>query len=243
MTILFENGKELRKELTHAIGEILAVKPEYQGPPSFAYKVGDYTVNRDGEVETDEFTDTKAVGQLVVGLRAKGFATTGNDWEIPAEPPQDEFMSRCIQNKGIDGVSLLFPKEGMTGNDLGNLSKLIEGKGNLIKLALDTETLDCDFTDDEVLRFDWLAGTSSPDLINATIHLIAALIKMAKTQKRVSMTWKSTENPKYTFRCFLLRLGFIGEEYKDVRKVLMAGIPGIGSRKAPKPQESTDTDA
>ena len=65
MTILFENGKELRKELTHAIGEILAVKPEYQGPPSFAYKVGDYMVNRDGEVETDEFTDTKAVGQLV----------------------------------------------------------------------------------------------------------------------------------------------------------------------------------
>ena len=46
-------------------------------------------------------------------------------------------MSRCIQNKGIDGVSLLFPKEGMTGNDLGNLSKLIEGKGDLIKLALD----------------------------------------------------------------------------------------------------------
>lgn len=236
MTITFENAKAQRKELVQAMGETLAVKPEYQGPPSFAYKVGDYTVNREGEVETDEFTDTKAVGQLVVGLRAKGFTTTGNDWEIPAEPPQDEYMSRCIQNKGIDGVSLLFPKEGMTESDLGNLNKLIEGKGDLIKLALDAEALDYDFSDAEVLRFDWLAGTSPSELINATIHLIAALIKMAKTQNRVSLTQKQTDNPKYAFRCFLLRLGFIGEEYKEVRKVLMAGMPGNGSRKAPKPQ-------
>lgn len=34
------------------------------------------------------------------------------------------------------------------------------------------------------------------------------------------------ENEKYAFRCFLLRLGFIGQEYKTTRKVLMKNLEG-----------------
>ena len=45
----------------------------------------------------------------------------------------------------------------------------------------------------------------------------------------MTLTANETDNPRYAFRCFLLRLGFIGKEYKDVRKTLMDGIPGNGS--------------
>jgi hypothetical protein len=49
---------------------------------------------------------------------------------------------------------------------------------------------------------------------------------MAKTQHRVSMSAKPVDNEKYAFRCFLLRLGFIGSEYKEERKVLLAPLFG-----------------
>ena len=38
--------------------------------------------------------------------------------------------------------------------------------------------------------------------------------------------FKVMENEKYAFRCFLLRLGFIGQEYKTTRKVLMKNLEG-----------------
>ena len=39
---------ENRKDVVKAMEEILNVKAKYQGPPSFGYKVGEYTVDRDG---------------------------------------------------------------------------------------------------------------------------------------------------------------------------------------------------
>ncbi len=35
-----------------------------------------------------------------------------------------------------------------------------------------------------------------------------------------------TDNDKYAFRCFLLRLGFIGDEYKAARKILLGNLTG-----------------
>ena len=43
---------------------------------------------------------------------------------------------------------------------------------------------------------------------------------------------KENENEKYAFRCFLLRLGFIGDEYKTDRKVLLANLDGSSAFKA-----------
>ena len=123
---------------------------------------------------------------------------------------------------------LRFPKEGIDATALENLKKLVEGKAWLIKQALEADELPIE-EDAETLRFPWLKGTPPSELVKATTCLIAALIKLAKKQKRVTLTANETDNPRYAFRCFLLRLGFIGKEYKDVRKTLMDGIPGNGS--------------
>ena len=55
---------------------------------------------------------------------------------------------------------------------------------------------------------------------------------MAKNQKRITAKPKENENEKYAFRCFLLRLGFIGDEYKTDRKVLLANLDGSSAFKA-----------
>ena len=42
---------------------------------------------------------------------------------------------------------------------------------------------------------------------------------------------KEVENEKYAFRCFLLRLGFIGKDYKDERKILLRNLTGSSAFK------------
>lgn len=49
---------------------------------------------------------------------------------------------------------------------------------------------------------------------------------MARSMKRVSGKPTETDNDKYAFRCFLLRLGFIGDEYKAARKILLKNLTG-----------------
>ena len=43
---------------------------------------------------------------------------------------------------------------------------------------------------------------------------------------------KIVDNEKYAFRCFLLRLGFIGTEYKTERKILLRNLSGSSAFKA-----------
>lgn len=64
---------------------------------------------------------------------------------------------------------------------------------------------------------------------------VCALRDTAIRQKRVVMSEKPYDgSEKYAMRCFLLKLGFIGEEYKQARKTLLANLSGNGSHKNPK---------
>ena len=60
---------------------------------------------------------------------------------------------------------------------------------------------------------------------------------MARNQQRVSAKEKEVDNEKYAFRCFLLRLGFIGNEYKTERKILMKNLSGSAAFKNQKKEE------
>ena len=55
---------------------------------------------------------------------------------------------------------------------------------------------------------------------------------MAITQKRISAKQKEIVNEKYEFRCFLLRLGLIGDEYKAQRKFLLKNLSGSAAFKS-----------
>ena len=62
---------------------------------------------------------------------------------------------------------------------------------------------------------------------------------MSKAQKRINTKEKAVENEKYAFRCFLLRLGFIGAEYKAERKLLLKNLTGSSAFKKEKNNENT----
>ena len=63
---------------------------------------------------------------------------------------------------------------------------------------------------------------------------------MSVTQKRVNAAEKEVDNEKYAFRCFLLRLGFIGSEYKTQRKILLRNLTGSSACKSGSQKEVAD---
>ena len=62
--------------------------------------------------------------------------------------------------------------------------------------------------------------------LKSFIQLCLALSQMAKTAKTASPKPQQNENPKYAMRTWLLRLGFIGDEFKTARDVLTRRLDG-----------------
>ena len=119
---------------------------------------------------------------------------------------------------------------------VGNLTNLLTAKESLIKKALGIDDLGIEVTEDTV-SFPWFTEMPKPDAVKAYTHFIAALGKMSRDLKRISATEKEVDNEKYAFRCFLLRLGFIGNEYKAERKILLKNLSGNSSWKNGAPEK------
>jgi hypothetical protein len=205
-----------RKLLVAAMGDILVSKPKYLGAPSFAYEVDYFTIDKNGIVSFDDRADSEEIENLIERLQEQGFAAAAADTE----------------NDDI-GLVIEMPRASFTDTTLENLKRLVESKNKLIKKALGAETLGIMITDDKV-RFPWFADGTDPETVKAYTHFVTALCDMARNQKRVTAKGKETGNDKYAFRCFLLRLGFIGEDYKAERKILLRNLSGSSAFKTPK---------
>ena len=62
--------------------------------------------------------------------------------------------------------------------------------------------------------------------LKSYIQLCLALSQMAKDAKSASAKPQQNENPKYAMRTWLLRLGFIGDEFKTAREILTKRLDG-----------------
>ena len=62
--------------------------------------------------------------------------------------------------------------------------------------------------------------------LKSYIQLCLALSEMAKEVKTASPKPQQNENPKYAMRTWLLRLGFIGEEFETAREILTRNLSG-----------------
>ena len=207
-----------RKRLVAAIAEHTGEKAKYLGAPGFAYQVGGYTISVDGQVEIE---DNSTAAALIRFLREKGFQA-----EDPlADCVADDTAEEETESAEIDGVCISMPRSLFTDVNLENLKALIAAKGGLIKKALGVDDLPLEITDTNV-SFPWFPATPTPDEMNAYDTFICKLCEMARNQKRINATEKPTDNEKYAFRCFLLRLGFIGAEYKTARKILLRNLAG-----------------
>ena len=65
-TLEYNVSGEKRKRLVRAMSEILGEDAIYQGAPTFAYKVDDYTISRNGEVTCPDTVTHEEVTQLII---------------------------------------------------------------------------------------------------------------------------------------------------------------------------------
>ena len=132
----------------------------------------------------------------------------------------------------VDRLSVSLPND-LDEHARQNLDAAIAGKATLFKAAFQTESLAYE-EDEKKLTFPWFKYSSQEsmgDETNAYMLFLTKLVAYAKEAKRVTVKDKAVDNPRYAFRCFLLRLGFIGQEYKAARKILMRNLAGNSSWK------------
>lgn len=228
-----------RKELVSEIARIDGSKKEYLGVPSCAYRVGDFHISKDGVVSADEGKLTDILETLMVA----GFEPAGQTKEEGKDEPQEAHSEAekneptekpmPSQNKG-EALTIEIPLAGFDENALANLDNLIKSKGWLIKKALGIEELPIK-VGEASMKFPWFKKMPDSDECQAFTDFIGKLAEHSKKQKRISSKVKETENEKYAFRCFLLRLGFIGTEYKKQRKILLSRLNGSSAFKVGKP--------
>ena len=148
--------------------------------------------------------------------------------ETSEEPvPTEEAMAEADE----DSLSISLPRSLFTETALKNLDALLLSKGRLIRHAFDIREATYTLTDDRI-TFAWLHGTITDETSKAYATFISKLCEMARTQKRVTAKEKIVDNEKYAFRCFLLRLGMIGNAYKESRKILMQNLTGSSAFKS-----------
>lgn len=222
MVILFNVDGESRKAMVKAIENELGVKATYLGVPSCAYQIGGFKVGKLGELEFADGEITEEVSRvidaciLVTGVTPEGLTE--------AESTHEEDAPMFTISVPLDKVKV------------GNLTALVDAKAGLIRKALGTQDLRID-VDEEKVSFPWFTGEPDADTVQAYTQFIEALCKMSANQKRVQAREKFVENEKYAFRCFLLRLGFIGDEYKKTRKILLKNFEGSSAFRT---QEAAD---
>ena len=228
MRIEFHRTGAERKALVTAIGEILEVRPQYKGMPSAAYEIGYFTVTKEGTLEFDDRADSGEVENLLEQLAERGFTAADSGEEGTAEKVSKDADAEP-QSESV-GLTVSIPLDKVA---VGNLTKLLDAKGSLIKKALGIADLPIEITEDAV-SFPWFSLSPDLDSAKAYTDFIAALCRMSKEQKRINATEKEVTNEKYAFRCFLLRLGFIGAEYKADRKILLKNLTGSSAFKTAK---------
>ena len=210
MTITINAQGTERKRLVQTISDWLGVPAKYCGAPTFNYEVDYFTIDRNGSLSFDDRADSEVIERLLEHIYDEGF-----DIDQSHTEDEDELCAVCIS----------MPKSLFTDSNLENLKALITAKGSLIKKALGVADLPLEIKDTKV-SFPWFPSAPSPEEINAYNTFISKLCEMARNQSRVNSSEKPIENEKYAFRCFLLRLGFIGDEYKTARKILLKNLSG-----------------
>ncbi len=262
MKVNYNIQKEERKAMVATVGKAVGEKPVYCGAPSFSYKVGAFEITKDGCLCFDDALDEATVARVRTALRVAGFmsedgedegtcADTGAD-----EPSRTEAANEPIQTKAVaaepsaletaaepapteeaiaeadeDSLSISLPRSLFTETALQNLDALLLSKGRLIRHAFDIPEATYTLTDDRI-TFAWLHGTITDETAKAYAAFISKLCEMARTQKRITAKEKIVDNEKYAFRCFLLRLGMIGNAYKVSRKILMQNLTGSSAFKS-----------
>ena len=237
-----------RKALAKALADELGTTAKYMGPPTFGYQVGDYIVDRDGNIEGADF---EALRPFLTSI--------GCFPEEEAEPAGEQTEPETESIENPDQVSIMVPADDLTPAQLKNLIFMLYTKQYLISkmtggdllsvpdaliarlMESTPETLE-DFKalldaakadgltgfefDDGKITLTYRAHQDEPERNMVYAMLTARILKAAKEATRVFPERQEPENEKYFARAWLLRIGYGGADSKAERNLLLKHLKG-----------------
>lgn len=239
-TIHYNVTGDERERLVRAISDFMKVEAVHPDDSPSDYLVDYITIDEAGNVSFDSRSDTEEIEGMIEMLVEQGFIA--NDGALEADTAaQDGGVAEVrelargaqVADVGADsadteGLTISIALDDFSPDSLARLQKLVDSKAALIKKALGADRVTIEILEDRV-NFHWWDTMPTPEETRAYLHFISALCQMAKESKRVTATERDVESEKYAFRCFLLRLGFIGDESKADRKILLRRLSGVAA--------------
>ena len=233
-----------RKALVKAIAEELGTESTYLRAPTYAYQIGDFTVDRDGNIIGEDF------GALQDFLARNGYELP--DQEAPADSEAEPITSMDIS----------IPARNAAVAQLKNLIFMLHSRQALINRMTDSDCLNIpdilidrlqestpepleDLTsllDDsravaELTGFDLRDGKVSmtfpfdetqPERWTTYANLLNRIFDAAMKATRVfpERVEPDDQNEKYLAHVWLQRLGYHGADFKAERKILLGHLKG-----------------
>ena len=226
-----------RKETVKILGEHFGVKAEYMGAPSFAYQIkspqGIITVDKEGGIKNSEGIEVELEELL-------------NDFQeesVKAETEHSEIIFSMTGHTGItlrNLINMISSKQTLIKKALAIetdivTGEFVEGINNVRIVDIEdfkTAVLEIgeekcpgisfDF-EKKTLEFKFIKGFENAEIAD---QFAETLNESSKKFKHSSPKERQTDNEKYTFRTWLLRLGFIGDRYKEARNQLLSKLDG-----------------
>lgn len=247
-----------RKEMVKALGEHFGVKPIYLGVPSCNYQIetatGTYIIDRAGkitDVEGKEIEFEALLNGTVAEEASKpeGETESNEITGLEISVPMDGHTGQTLRNL----VNMIYSKQTLIKKALEIEDDLVSEE--LIKAVNETKVgtleefklvieqwvsraIGFDF-DNNRITFKLYQEKVDSEKINAYTQLVGLLNQQAKTLRYASAKVKDTDNEKFTFRVWLIRLGMVGDEYKETRKILLQNLTGNSAFRYGKPEKET----
>ena len=237
-----------RKAMAKAMAEHLGTTAKYMGVPSCGYQVGDYVVDKEGNIHGDDFEALRDFLQAI-GCFPEGETTTAEEQTEP-EPetigtvdqvsisvPADDLTALQLKNL----IFMLYTKQyligKMTGGDLLSIpdtliARLMESAPEtttdfipLLDAAKEDGLTGFEFADGKVTII-YQAHPDEPERNMVYAMLTARILKAAKEATRVFPERQEPENEKYFARAWLVRIGYGGTDSKAERNLLLKHLKG-----------------
>lgn len=240
-----------RREMVQAISERLGSPAVYLRTPTYAYRIGGLTVERDGSIASDDEALLETLRPMLI---ERGWLTDAEASVTKTEPTE--------QDSEITQMELSFPVEDWTVPQLKNFLHTLYSNQHILRRMMQSDALYIDRqmmerldeaqtpADFEALLADGLAtgllkgcriqdgrftleairDDRDPARWQVYATLLSAILEHAKAAKRVFLRADADPvNEKYRANSFLMRLGFGGPEHKPLRRVLLGHLNGYAA--------------
>ncbi|WP_088186056.1 hypothetical protein [Desulfosporosinus sp. FKA] len=234
-----------RKKVANAIAGVLGMEIEYMGAPTFCYRVGKWVIDREGLIISPEVTlmerdsfcsilDTlKTAEAIAEGDATVTLSMTSHNGNTLRNLVNLLWCKQSLIRKSLARVTDIIPESLITAINSVPIDTL-EEVATVINVGIDNGVIkgDCqiDFNmAEKTLSSSFFNASLDIDEIFAFAFFCQQLSKQSIQQKFSSIKIREAVNEKYAMRCFLLKLGLIGEAYKVARKILLKRLDGDSS--------------